>query len=201
MLRILSPDRQWESFLLLKLLSCPFFDARSSGRSASTVAQQWCCIRSVGVTSDFNDVSLPDKRLAPRVLLKQDPFMALSDSAAGSFSVFRVGEVEQTTHSSILKLRNCVLQHTLSPHVQARQDFECKRSDLSQHWQRGTLVDPSAGDLVIVTISEKKLWPFFVISSKHQHAWIRYAESSADGDDDDPFGVNEFLAEIDSRHP
>ena len=178
MLRILSPDRQWESFLLLKLLSCPFFDARSSGRSASIVAQQWCCLRSVGVISDMNDISLPDKRLAPRVLVRQDPFMALSESAAGSFSVFRVSQVEQTTHLKLM-LRNCVLRHTLLPDVQARQDFECKRSDISQHWQRGTVVDPSTGDLVIVTVteqnSEKKPRPFFVISSKHQHAWSRYA--------------------------
>jgi hypothetical protein len=174
MLRILSPDRQWESFLLLKLISCPFFDARSSGRSASTIAQQWCCLRSVGVISDIHDVSLPDKRLAPRVLLRQDPFMALSESAARSFSVFRVSQVEQTAHSSKLILRNCVLRHTLSPDVQARCNFECKRSDISQHWQRGTLVDISAGDLVIVSTKPPIYWPFFVISSKHQHAWSRY---------------------------
>jgi hypothetical protein len=174
-LRILSPDRQWESFLLLKLISCPFFHARSSGPSASTIAQLWCCLRSVGVISDINDVSLPDKRLAPRVLLRQDPFMALSESAARSFSVFRVSQVEQGAHSSKLMLRNCVLRHTLSPDVHARQDFECNRSDISQYWQRGTLVDPSAGDLVIVSTKSSIYWPFFVISSKHQHAWSRYA--------------------------
>ncbi len=171
MLRILSPDRQWESFLLLKLLSCSFFDARRS----RDITQQWCCLHSVGVVSDVNDVSLPNKRLAPRLLLKQDPFMALSENAA-SFSVFRVGEVvRRVTNSSSLNLRNCVLRHTLSPDVQTRQDFKCELSDISRYWQRGTSFEPSAGDLVIVYTKSSKSWPFFVISAKYQHAWSRYA--------------------------
>ena len=169
LLRTLASDNQWESFLLLKLISCPMITPDLEGRKS--IAPNWSVLYAVGVVSQKHDISLPDKRLAPRVLLRQDSFMALNQ---GRFmSVFRVGQCQHRPEAKIM-LKDCDLQFTLLDNVRARQTFVCKLSEFNRHLGRGTPVLPSQGDLIIVAHNSQleAKWPFFVIRSC-QHAWNR----------------------------
>ncbi len=136
----------------------------------SSIATNRCLSYAVGVVSHINDISLPDKRLAPRVLLRQDSFMALNQ---GRFSVFRVGRCRRQSAEKIV-LEDCDLHFTLLADVRPRLTFRPKLSDFNRHFGRGTpVVLPSQGDLIIVVHNSRlEAWPVFVITS-NQHAWNR----------------------------
>ena len=156
---------------MLKLFSCSI--VTPSPQNDEIIAQMWCIYRAVGVFSSARDVSLPDKRLAPRLLLRQDSFLALCE---GPFSAFTV-RAAKTIKASTLQLE-CDLRCTLLPpdRLLAPQDYFCYPRELSSYSE--SLVKPVAGDVVIVRhhpTDPNKSYAFFVIprSPENLLAWNR----------------------------